>query len=139
MKRTGVKRVGIAKSAPTASVCKGLGLSLALTAALCALCALLVIKGVLPQTALSIAAGVTAAVAAFGGAHLTARQAGKQKLLCALGACAAYLLVLLLGNLLFVEGSPDGALTVAIPALLAGVIAAVLGCGQRAKRHVRRK
>ena len=139
MKKTGVKKSGAGKAAPTMAALKGLGVCAGLTLALCALCAMLIVNGVLPQGLNKTAGSIAATIAAFGGAMLTTRQAKQQKLLCALGMSMAYALVLLLGNLLFIEGSPAGALRIALPVLIAGILAALTGSRTRAKSPARRK
>ena len=139
MKKTGVKKQSTGKAAPAIATLKGLGVCAGLTFALCALCAMLIVNGVLPQGLDKTAGSIAATVAAFGGAMLTTKQAKQQKLLCALGMSVAYALVLLLGNLLFIEGSPAGALRIALPVLIAGILAALTGSRTRAKKPVRRK
>ena len=139
MRKTGMNKTNAAKMAPAMAACQGLGLCIVMTLAICTVSAALIVKGVLPQQSDGIAGSIAAAVSAFGGAYLTAKQAKAQKLVCSLVMCAVYALVLLVGNLLFVEGSPGGALRVALPVLAAGVLAALAGSRKRTKRPVRKK
>ena len=85
------------------------------------------------------AGSVSAAIASFGGALLTTKQAKSKKMICALGMSLAYALMLLLGNLLFVESSPAGALRVVLPVGVAGILALLIGNRKQTKHSTRRK
>lgn len=139
MSKKRMKKAAAAKPSPVMAACRGLGLSALAAALLCALFAALIVKGVLPQTSDALAGSIAAAAAAFAGALLAAKQARSQKLLSALGVCAVFALALLLGNLLFIEGAPDGALRIALPVVLAGTLAGIMGSRKRAHRAGRRK
>ncbi len=139
MKKKSRKKAASGKPAPAIAACRGLGLCAAVTALLCALFAALIVKGVLPQQAEGIAGSIAAALAAFAGALLAAKQARTQKLLSALGMCAVFALILLMGNLLFVRAAPTGALWIAPPVILAGGLAGILGSRKGARRPVHRK
>lgn len=69
------------------------------TLALAALAARLILGGKLPESSLTVAAGVIAGLVAFLGALIAALHSGRRKLLCGLGAAGGYALFLLLGNL----------------------------------------
>ena len=90
-----------------------------------------------------VLSGVTAslcanALAAFAGSLIAARGFSQRRLLSTLACTAGYLLVLLLGNLLFVSAPPDGVLWVAAPALAASTLACLLVSGKPKRGRHRR-
>ena len=85
------------------------------TLALAALAARLILGGKLPESSLTVAAGVIAGLVAFLGALIAALHSGRRKLLCGLGAAGGYALFLLLGNLLFFGVHYGEALPVLLP------------------------
>ena len=139
MKKTGGKNTGTGKTTPVTAALKGLGVCAFLTILMCALSAMLIVKGILPQGLDAAAGSVSAAIASFGGALLTTKQAKNKKMICALGMSLAYALMLLLGNLLFVESSPAGALRVVLPVGVAGILALLIGNRKQTKHSTRRK
>lgn len=90
------------------------------TLALAALAARLILGGKLPESSLTVAAGVIAGLVAFLGALIAALHSGRRKLLCGLGAAGGYALFLLLGNLLFFGVHYGEALPVLLPLAGAG-------------------
>ena len=110
-----------------------LGLMLLLTAASSALA----LRGVIGQGSIPTAGLCANALAAFVGSVLAARGFAQRKLLYTLASAAGYLLLLLLGNLLFVSAPPDGACWVVLPALGAAILAALLA-SRKPKRSRRR-
>lgn len=101
------------------------------TLALAALAARLILGGKLPESSLTVAAGVIAGLVAFLGALIAALHSGRRKLLCGLGAAGGYALFLLLGNLLFFGVHYGEALPVLLPLAGAGLLGALLGAGRR--------
>ena len=69
---------------------------------------------------------------------IAARGFSQRRLLSTLACTAGYLLVLLLGNLLFVSAPPDGVLWVAAPALAASTLACLLVSGKPKRGRHRR-
>lgn len=139
MKKTGIKKSGASARTPVTAGLRGLLCSLVVTVLSCALFALLILKGIVPLELSASVSSVAAALAAFCGAYLAARQAKGQKLLCALAMCGAYALILLMGNLLFVTEAPTGALRIVLPVLAAGALSALLGNRGRSRRPAHRK
>lgn len=99
------------------------------TLALAALAARLILGGKLPESSLTVAAGVIAGLVAFLGALIAALHSGRRKLLCGLGAAGGYALFLLLGNLLFFGVHYGEALPVLLPLAGAGCSALCSGPG----------
>lgn len=94
--------------------------------------------GVIGQGSIPTASLCANALAAFAGSLIAARGFSQRRLLSTLACTAGYLLVLLLGNLLFVSAPPDGVLWVAAPALAASTLACLLVSG-KPKRGRRRR
>lgn len=99
------------------------------TLALAALAARLILGGKLPESSLTVAAGVIAGLVAFLGALIAALHSGRRKLLCGLGAAGGYALFLLLGNLLFFGVHYGEALPVLLPLAVRGCSALCSGPG----------
>ena len=111
-----------------------LGFMLGLTA----IASALVLSGVIGQGGIPAAGLCANAMAVFLGSLIAARGFSQRRLLSTLTCTAGYLLVLLLGNLLFVSAPPDGVLWVAVPALAASTLACLLVSG-KPKRGRRRR
>ena len=123
MKRTRSKPVGQGRG-----LARSVLLLIVLTAVLCALCAALVMGGILPQTAVSAASAAALGLAALiAGAH-AARQAGEKKLLYAvLPAACVLALLFVISRILFpheASGVPV-TLIVALPASAVGCLLTV--------------
>ena len=111
-----------------------LGFLLVLTA----IASALVLSGVIGQGSIPTASLCANALAVFAGSLITARGFSQRRLLSTLACTAGYLLVLLLGNLLFVSAPPDGVLWVATPALAASTLACLLVSGKPKRGRHRR-
>ena len=111
-----------------------LGFLLVLTA----IASALVLSGVIGQGSIPTASLCANALAAFAGSLIVARGFSQRRLLSTLACTAGYLLVLLLGNLLFVSAPPDGVLWVAAPALAASTLACLLVSGKPKRGRHRR-
>ena len=120
MKRTRSKPVGQGRG-----LARSVLLLIVLTAVLCALCAALVMGGILPQTAVSAASAAALGLAALiAGAH-AARQAGEKKLLYAVLPAACVLALLFVLSLILFPHEASGApvtLIVALPASAVGCL-----------------
>lgn len=120
MKRTRSKPVGQGRG-----LARSMLLLIVLTAVLCALCAALVMGGILPQTAVSTASAAALGLAALiAGAH-AARQAGEKKLLYAVLPAACVLALLFVLSLILFPHEASGApvtLIVALPASAVGCL-----------------
>ena len=120
MKRTRSKPVGQGRG-----LTRSVLLLIVLTAVLCALCAALVMGGILPQTAVSAASAAALGLAALiAGAH-AARQAGEKKLLYAVLPAACVLALLFVLSLILFPHEASGApvtLIVALPASAVGCL-----------------
>ena len=107
---------------------------LAATAALAAAGAALMAGGSIPEEKLGLLAqGITGAVSLACG-WITAAKAAEKKLLHGLIGPGLYLLVLLLGNLLFFGVGYENLLPVGLTVLAAGVGGSILGSLRRKKR-----
>ena len=106
---------------------------------LSAIAAMLVLNGVLPVKSIPAAAAVLAAVGAFCGALLTAKQLPGKKLLRAGLCCAGYVCLLLVGNLAFVETPPVGFAVIALPCAGAAFVAALLASRKKGRSHAGRR
>ena len=100
---------------------------------------MLVLNGVLPVKSIPAAAAVLAAVGAFCGALLTAKQLPGKKLLGAGLCCAGYVCLLLIGNLAFVETPPVGFAVIALPCAGAAFVAALLASRKKGRSHAGRR
>lgn len=120
MKRTRSKPVGQGRG-----LARSVLLLIVLTAVLCALCAALVMGGILPQTAVPAASAAALGLAALiAGAH-AARQAGEKKLLYAMVPAACVLALLFVLSLILFPHEASGApvtLIVALPASAVGCL-----------------
>ena len=120
MKRTRSKPVGQGRG-----LARSVLLLIVLTAVLCALCAALVMGGILPQTAVSAASAAALGLAALiAGAH-AARQAGEKKLLYAVLPAACVLALLFVLSLILFPHEASGVpvtLIVALPASAVGCL-----------------
>ena len=105
---------------------------------LTAIASALVLSGVIGQGSIPTASLCANALAVFAGSLITARGFSQRRLLSTLACTAGYLLVLLLGNLLFVSAPPDGVLWVAAPALAASTLACLLVSGKPKRGRHRR-
>ena len=105
---------------------------------LSAIAAMLVLNGVPPVKSIP-AAAVLAAVGAFCGALLTAKQLPGKKLLGAGLCCAGYVCLLLIGNLAFVETPPVGFAVIALPCAGAAFVAALLASRKKGRSHAGRR
>lgn len=123
MKRTRSKPVGQGRG-----LARSVLLLIVLTAVLCALCAALVMGGILPQTAVSAASAAALGLAALiAGAH-AARQAGEKKLLYAVLPAACVLALLFVLSLILFPHEASGVpvtLIVALPASAVGCLLTV--------------
>lgn len=107
---------------------------LAATAALAAAGAALMAGGSIPEEKLGLLAqGITGAVSLACG-WITSAKAAEKKLLHGLIGPGLYLLVLLLGNLLFYGVGYENLLPVGLTVLAAGVGGSILGSLRRKKR-----
>ena len=120
MKRTRSKPVGQGRG-----LVRSMLLLIVLTAVLCALCAALVMGGILPQTAIPAASAAALGLAALiAGAH-AARQAGEKKLLYAVLPAACVLALLFVLSLILFPHEASGVpvtLIVALPASAVGCL-----------------
>lgn len=112
---------------------RGLGIAFGVTLLLMAAASSLVLAGVLKPGGIAAAASVCAAAGAFAGALYTAKRRGTQKLVTGMALCGGFDLLLLFGNLLFVDMPPVGFAAICLPTLGAALIASVL-----ASRNVRK-
>lgn len=99
-----------------------LGFMLALTAVMAAL----TLGGAIGQGSIRTAALCANTLAAFLGSLLAAKGFSQRRLPMTLLSVGGYLLLLLLGNLLFVGEAPSGALAVCLPPIGAAILAALL-------------
>ena len=99
---------------------------------------LLVLTAIASALVLSGVIGQGSIPTAFAGSLIAARGFSQRRLLSTLACTAGYLLVLLLGNLLFVSAPPDGVLWVAAPALAASTLACLLVSGKPKRGRHRR-
>ena len=106
---------------------------------LSAIAAMLVLNGVLPVKSIPAAAAVLAAVGAFCGALLMAKQLPGKKLLGAGLCCTGYVCLLLIGNLAFVETPPVGFAVIALPCAGAAFVAALLASRKKGRSHAGRR
>ena len=97
----------------------------------------LVLGGMIGQGSIDRAALVANGMAVFVGSLLAGRFCAQRKLPMILASCGVYILILLLGNLLFVSAPPSGILAVAGGAFCAALIAALLS-SRRPKSKRRR-
>lgn len=102
---------------------------------LAALGAALVLGGAVGQGSIGTLALVCSAAAAFLGSLITAARCPQKRLAVTMACCCGYLLVLLMGNLLFVRASPSGFALVVVPAIFAAGLAAMLASRPRKKRY----
>ena len=120
MKRTRSKPVGQGRG-----LARSVLLLIALTAVLSALCAALVMGGILPQNAVPAASAAALGLAALiAGAH-AARQAGEKKLLYAMLPAACVLALLFVLSLILFPHEASGVpvtLIVALPASAVGCL-----------------
>ena len=120
MKRTRSKPVG-----QGGGLARSVLLLIVLTAVLCALCAALVMGGILPQNAVPAASAAALGVAALiAGAH-AARQSGEKKLLYAVLPAACVLALLFVLSLILFPHEASGVpvtLIVALPASAVGCL-----------------
>lgn len=120
MKRTRSKPVGQGRG-----LARSVLLLIVLTAVLSALCAALVMGGILPQNAVPAASAAALGLAALiAGAH-TARQAGEKKLLYAVLPAACVLALLFVLSLILFPHEASGVpvtLIVALPASAVGCL-----------------
>lgn len=120
MKRTRSKPVGQGRG-----LARSMLLLIVLTAVLSALCAALVMGGILPQTAVPAASAAALGLAALiAGAH-AARQAGEKKLLYAMLPAACVLALLFVLSLILFPHEASGVpvtLIVALPASAVGCL-----------------
>ena len=115
--------MGKKKAARSASVQIAIGSAsdLVCMLALTAVMAALVLGGAIGQGSIRTAALCANALAAFLGSLLAARR-----LPMTLASTGVYLLLLLLGNLLFVGAAPTDGLAVCLPSIGAAILAALL-------------
>ena len=99
-----------------------LGCLLALTAVRAAL----TLGGAIGQGSIRTAALCANALAAFLGSLLAAKGFSQRRLPMTLASTGVYLLLLLLGNLLFVGAAPTDGLAVCLPSIGAAILAALL-------------
>lgn len=120
MKRTRSKPVGQGRG-----LARSVLLLIVLTAVLCALCAALVMGGILPQNTVPAASAAALGLAALiAGAH-AARQAGEKKLLYAVLPAACVLALLFVLSLILFPHEASGVpvtLIVALPASAVGCL-----------------
>lgn len=113
--------------------------SLGVTAALAALLAAMVTGGMLPQQATAAAAVIAAGIGAFAGALYAACRVEEKKLIAAALSAAAYVFLLLMGNLLFVDAPPLGIGRVGLSCLCAATAAGLLAARSRKRPHGARR
>ena len=117
-------------------IAKGIVVDCLCLLALVALGAALVRGGVVGQGSIGTLALVCSAAAVFLGSLIIAARSRQKCLPAAMAACAGYLLVLLLmGNLLFVRATPGGFALVVVPAVLMAGLAAIVASRPRKKRY----
>ena len=126
-----------ARSVP-AQLAIGSAAALGFLLVLTAIASALVLSGVIGQESIPTASLCANALAALAGSLIAARGFSQRRLLSTLACTAGYLLVLLLGNLLFVSAPPDGVLWVAAPALAASTLACLLVSGKPKRGRHRR-
>ncbi len=117
---------------------RGICLSVLISAALASILSVVVIGGVIDPKGIPAAACVICAVSAFFGAQMAMHGTASGKLGWACGAAGGYVLVLLVVNLLFIDGAPVGIGRIVISCLI-GALAAGLLAGRRPKPAVRRR
>ena len=99
-----------------------LGFMLALTAIMAALTR----GGAIGQGSIRTAALGANALAVFIGSLIAAKGFSQRRLPMTMAGAGGYLLLLLLGNLLFVGAAPSGAFAVCLPSAGAAILAALL-------------
>ncbi len=109
--------------------------SLGVTAALTALLAAMVTGGILSQQTIAAAAVIAVGIGAFAGALYAARRVEEKKLIAASLSAAAYVFLLLMGNLLFVDAPPIGIGRVGLSCLCAAAAAGLLSARSRKRAH----
>lgn len=137
--KKGTKKAAAVKQTPAMAITRGVLLSAAIAALLCALFAYLTLKGVLAQSMTAAGGSAAAAIASFAGAFFAAKKAKSKKLVLALIVSAAFAAVLLIINVLFFALSGAGALRVLLPVLIAGVLGGILGSSREDAKRRRRK
>lgn len=116
-------------------VAKGIAVDCLCLLALVALGAALVRGGVVGQGSIGTLALVCSAAAVFLGSLIIAARSRQKCLPTAMAACGGYLLVLLMGNLLFVRATPSGFAMVVVPGVLMAGLAAIVASRPRKKRY----
>ena len=104
----------------------GLGIAFGVTLLLMAAASALVLAGVLKPGGIGAAASVCAAAGSFAGALYAAKRRDTQKLVTGMVLGGVFDLLLLFGNLLFVDTPPVGFAAICLPTLGAALIACVL-------------
>ena len=120
--------MGKKKAARSASVQIAIGSAsdLVCMLALTAVMAALVLGGAIGQGSIRTAALCANALAAFLGSLLAAKGFSQRRLPMTLASTGVYLLLLLLGNLMFVGAAPTDGLAVCLPSIGATILAALL-------------
>ena len=94
--------------------------------ALTAIMTALVLGGAIGQGSIRTAALCANTLAVFIGSLFAAKGFSQRRLPMTMACTGGYLLLLLLGNLLFVGAAPSGALAVCLPSIGAAILAALL-------------
>ena len=108
-------------------IARGLAVCLALTAALSAAGAALILAGVIPKHSVGTLAAIISTVSVFLGCLLAVRSADRGKLLMSLEVFAACMLMFVLAHMLFSPGRMEHAAGTIVSGLCAAVLAGVLG------------
>lgn len=108
-------------------IARGLVVCLALTAALSAAGAGLILAGAIPKNALGTMAAIISTLSVFLGCLLAAKGTDRGKLLLSLEVFAACMLLFILAHMLFSPGRMEHAAGTVISGLCAAVLAGVLG------------
>ena len=113
------------RSAPV-QIAIGSAADLGFMLALMAIMSALVLGGAIGQGSVQTAGLCANALAVFLGSLIAAKGFSQKRLPMTLASAGGYLLLLLLGNLLFVDAAPTGALAVVLPSAGAAFLAAML-------------
>ena len=119
------------------SVLKGLGASVAAMVALCALTAFLIMKGLIPQTAIEIAAPVIICISVLIGSLLALSRKNEGYALHAFGTAAAFYSLCLLLKVIF-DGEARNLLVNAIACIVGALLAVLIRAGKNTQRPKRK-
>ena len=120
-------------------IAKGIAVDCLCLLALVALGAALVRGGVVGQGSIGTLALVCSAAAVFLGSLIIAARSRQKCLAAAMTACSGYLLVLLMGNLLFVDTPPVGIGRIGCACLGAAALASLIAARRPKRLHAARR